>query len=97
MQLLPLESKDELDKLKEAHHKCLEEELNKSQMVRQSKWTQSMAVGDKSFVEQIKNALEFVLKIGGFLKKKMATSYVTDRPVMAPGPNLIVQIHFIGI
>ena len=54
MQLLPLESKDELDKLKEAHHKCLEEELNKSQMVRQSKWTQSMAVGDKSFVEQIK-------------------------------------------
>src|SRR5210317_1314703 len=53
-QLLSLESKDEL---KKAHHKWIEEELKKSQLVRQSKWTQSIAVGDKSFVEQIKDRL----------------------------------------
>ena len=53
-QLLSLESKDEL---KKAHHKWIEEELKKSQLVRQSKWTQSIAVGDKSFVEQIKERL----------------------------------------
>lgn len=54
MRRLPLESKDEL---KKEHHKWIEEELKKSQLVRQSKWTQSIAVGDKSFVEQIKDRL----------------------------------------
>jgi len=54
MRLLPIKSKD---KLKEAHHKWIEEELKKSQLVRQSKWNQSIAVGEKSFVEQIKELL----------------------------------------
>jgi putative transposase len=54
MQRLPIESKDEL---KQAHYKWIEEELKKSQLVRQSKWTQSIAVGEKSFVEQIKKRL----------------------------------------
>ena len=31
--------------------------MKKSQPVRQSKWTHSIAVGDKSFVEQIKDCL----------------------------------------
>ncbi len=54
MQRLPIESKDEL---KEAHYKWIEEQLKKSQLVRESKWTQSIAVGEKSFVEQIKKRL----------------------------------------
>ena len=54
MQLLLIESQDEL---KEAHHKWIEAELKKSQPVRQSKWTQSIAVGEKSLVEQIKDRL----------------------------------------
>ena len=54
MRLLLIESQDEL---KEAHHKCIEAELKKSQPDRQSKWTQSIAVGEKSFVEQIKERL----------------------------------------
>ena len=54
MQRLPIEFKDEL---KQAHYKWIEEELKKSQLVRQSKWTQSIAVGEKSFVEQIKKRL----------------------------------------
>jgi putative transposase len=43
--------------LKEAHRKWIEEALKKSKVVRQSKWTQSIAVGDKSFLEQIKDCL----------------------------------------
>jgi REP element-mobilizing transposase RayT len=54
MRLLPLES---IDELKEVHRKWVEEELKKSQLVRQSKWTQSIAVGNKSFVEKIKKRL----------------------------------------
>jgi putative transposase len=54
MRLLSLESKNEL---KKAHNKWIEEELKKPQLGRQSKWTQSIAVGDKSFVEQIKDRL----------------------------------------
>jgi len=54
IRLLPIASEDEL---KETHRKWIDEELEKSQFVRQSKWTQSIAVGDKSFVEQIKKQL----------------------------------------
>ena len=54
MRLLPIESQDEL---KEAHHKWIEAEMKQSQMVSQIKWTQSIAVGDKSFVEQLKARL----------------------------------------
>ncbi len=31
--------------------------MEKSKVVRESKWTQSIAVGDKSFLEQIKDRL----------------------------------------
>ena len=54
VRLLSLESQVEL---KEVHRKWIEEELNKSLQVRQGKWSQSIAVGDKSFVEQIKKHL----------------------------------------
>jgi hypothetical protein len=43
--------------LKEAHREWLEQALKQSKMVRQSKWTQSIAVGDKSFLDQIKDRL----------------------------------------
>lgn len=54
IRLLPIESQDELQ---ETHRKWIEQELETSQLVRQSKWTQSIAVGDKSFVAQIKKQL----------------------------------------
>lgn len=59
MRMLPFESKDEL---KEAHRSRIEQELKKSQLLRQSKWTQSIAVGDKAFVEQIKKKLSIRAK-----------------------------------
>ena len=43
--------------LKEAHREWIEEALEKSKVVRESKWTQSIAVGDKSFLEQLKDRL----------------------------------------
>ena len=43
--------------LKEAHREWIEEALKQSKVVRDRKWTQSIAVGDKSFLEQIKDHL----------------------------------------
>jgi len=54
--LLSIKSQDEL---KLAHRKWIEEELENSQLIGQSKWTQSIAVGDKSFVKKIKAQLGF--------------------------------------
>jgi len=54
MALLQIE--DSVD-LKEAHREWIEEALKKSKVVRDSKWTQSIAVGDQSFLEQIKERL----------------------------------------
>jgi putative transposase len=42
---------------KEAHREWIEEALKDSKVVRESKWTQSIAVGNKSFLDQIKNRL----------------------------------------
>ena len=43
--------------LKEAHREWIEEALKQSKVVRDRKWTQSIAVGDKSFLEQTKDHL----------------------------------------
>lgn len=43
--------------LKQAHREWIEVALEKSKVVRDRKWTQSIAVGDKSFVQQIKERL----------------------------------------
>ena len=54
MALLQIENSADL---KEAHREQIEEALKKSKVVRESKWTQSIAVGDKSFLDQIKDRL----------------------------------------
>ena len=92
IRLLPIESQNEL---KETHRKWIDEELEKSQLVHNSKWSQSIAVGDKSFVKQIKKRLgiRFVLKVGKLSKMKMIISYVTGRSDMAQG----LRIYTIGI
>lgn len=51
---MPVDSQEEL---KKAHHNWIEDELAKSQLIRDSKWTQSIAVGDKTFVKEIKKRL----------------------------------------
>ena len=69
--------------LKEAHREWIEEALEKSKVVRESKWTQSIAVGDKSFLEQLKIASEYGQKAVRFMEAKMSIIYVKDRPIMA--------------
>ena len=54
IRILPVESQYELQ---QAHRKWIEAELQKSNLIRQSKWTQSIAVGDKLFVMQFKKQL----------------------------------------
>ncbi len=54
MSLVQIETHDEL---KQSHQQWVEEALKQSKIVRESKLTQSIAVGDKSFLEQIKERL----------------------------------------
>ncbi|MDX2439203.1 MAG: transposase [Desulfobacterales bacterium] len=55
--LMALLQVENLADLKEAHRKWIEEALKKSKVIRETKWTQSIAVGDRSFLEQIKDRL----------------------------------------
>jgi putative transposase len=67
IRLLPIESQNEL---KQAHRKWIDEELENSQLIRQSKWTQSIAVGDKSFVKKVKERLGFRSKGRKIIKEE---------------------------
>jgi len=53
-ELLGIES---LDILKEVHRKWIQESLQKDKMIRDEKWSQSIAVGNKKYVETIKDQL----------------------------------------
>ena len=55
--LMALLQVENLADLKQAHRKWIEEALKKSKVIRETKWTQSIAVGDRSFLEQIKDRL----------------------------------------
>ena len=75
----------------------IKEELKKSQLVRQSKWTKSIAVGDKSFVEQIKERIGIRYKGRKILEDDADCHLVTGRQLMAILPNITAKIHFIAI
>ncbi|MCP4021114.1 MAG: hypothetical protein GY729_04675 [Desulfobacteraceae bacterium] len=53
-ELLGVES---FDSLKEVHGQWVEESLKKNKLAREEKWTQSIAVGNREYVENIKNKL----------------------------------------
>ncbi|MBW1812654.1 MAG: transposase [Deltaproteobacteria bacterium] len=59
MNLLDIEN---VDHLKETHHKWVDSAIPAENHNRESKWTQSIAVGSKSFVENIKEGLGFRAK-----------------------------------
>ena len=59
MALLQIENSADL---KEAPQEWIEQALKKSKVVRESRWTQSIAVGDKSFLVQIKEQLRIRAK-----------------------------------
>jgi hypothetical protein len=55
--------------LKKAHCGWIKEALRKQRQVRESKWTQSVAVGGKEFVEKVKEQLGFRAKGRGISRK----------------------------
>ena len=78
MALLQVEN---LADLKQAHRKWIEEALKKSKVIRETKWTQSIAVGDRSFLEQIKDRLGIRAKgrkIHGSEDEYQLREYQTD-------------------
>ena len=50
------------DDLKQAHSKWVESEIQTDNSGKENKWTQSIAVGSKTFVETMKEALGFRAK-----------------------------------
>lgn len=46
-----------MDILKEVHRKWIQESLQKDKMIRDEKWSQSIAVENKKYVETIKDQL----------------------------------------
>ena len=59
-----------VDGLRNSHKKWVEEILKTKNVVRESKWSQSIAVGSKSFVEDIKEKLGIRGKRAGRLRDR---------------------------
>jgi len=74
-----------IDELKDTHKRWVEETLRIDRHVRESKWTQSIAVGSKEFVEMTKNKLSSRVKGRSIIRsdedyhlREQQTSYVAD-------------------
>ena len=52
----------DIDEIKESHRKWIEDALKRQCNVRESRWTESVAVGGKSFVEGTKEKLGIKVK-----------------------------------
>ena len=59
MSLLGFENYDDL---KEAHYKWVESAIQADNFNKENKWTQSIAVGSKTFIEKIKGNLDYRAK-----------------------------------
>ncbi len=47
------------DDLKDAHYKWVDKEMQTDNSGKENKWTQSIAVGSKTFIKKLKEALGF--------------------------------------
>jgi putative transposase len=75
MSLLQIETHEAL---KEAHKKWINEALKRTEHTRESLWTQSIAVGDKSFVEKIKEILNLRTK-GRLVQKAEEVFHLSEK------------------
>jgi len=60
--LMDLLGFDNYDDLKEAHYKWVDSAVQANSSGKESKWTQNIAVGSKSFIEKVKESLGFRAK-----------------------------------
>ncbi len=66
---------DNYERLKETHYKRIEEELTSNYNQRNSKWTESIGVGNKSFLKKIKEKLGFRAKGRSIMKTEDSDFY----------------------
>ena len=55
---------DNYDDLKHADSRWVDSEIQNDSRNKENKWTQSIAVGSKTFIEKMKEALDLGQKIG---------------------------------
>ena len=74
-----------IDELKDTHKRWVDETLRIDKHVRESKWSQSVAVGSKEFVEMTKNKLSSRVKGRSIIRsdedyciREQQTPYITD-------------------
>ncbi len=66
---------DNYEKLKNTHYKWIEEELKCNNNQRNSKWTESIGVGNKSFLKKIKEKLRFRARNRSIIKTEASDFY----------------------
>lgn len=77
------------DQIKESHQKWVDEALKHDLLKRQSQWTQSIAVGDKEFLDSVKDSLNHHARgrdvveaeIGAYQLRETQESYGGYAPV----------------
>jgi len=62
--LMDLLGFDNYDDLKDAHSRWVDSEMQNDNRNKENKWTQSIAVGSKTFIEKMKEALDLGQKVG---------------------------------
>jgi putative transposase len=68
MDLLGFENYDDL---KDAHHKWVDSAMQTDNRDKENKWTQSIAVGSKTFIEKMKEALNLLSVFCGTMDKTL--------------------------
>ncbi len=66
---------DNYERLKNTHYKWIKEELKCNNNLRNSKWTESIGVGNKSFLKKIKEKLGFRAKGRSIIKTEASDFY----------------------
>lgn len=83
------------DLVKRYHSGWVEEYLKNGNYLRDDKWTKSIAVGSKGFVESVKSTLGVLAK--GRKSKETGNSYQLREPLVPYGENIGVKNKGIGL
>ncbi|HUT69672.1 MAG TPA: hypothetical protein VMW89_03255 [Desulfatiglandales bacterium] len=83
------------DLVKHYHREWVEEYLQNGNYRRDDKWTKSIAVGSKGFVENVKSTLGVLAK--GRNSKETGESYQLREPLVPYGEHIGVKNEGIGL
>ncbi len=71
---------DNLDELRVSHYSWIEEKLKQNNNDRDSKWTESICVGNKSFLKIIKEKLGYRARGRSIVEDKISSTYQLREP-----------------